>query len=936
MLVEILDVKKVVSINNFISHLQKDVCSKEEKKQSAYIEQLKTLAQKLPKNRLDAKFIFPSFGSQNFQGSLLSLALIQENIYGVEVLLQIGASPNIYYNRNQYTCLLYAALALYSSYEWQKDDVNQQASSQKIYWKMVELLLESPHLDPNLTSAVDGKSALHYLCINDRFLPLVEKLHAIGANLEIKNHVGDTPLHFAVKAHSIEMINFLITRKCDVNVVNDGGRSPLHIASMLGNQEIIALLLKAGAHVNKIAKIPSFIADGYLETPLSIAANRKFHDIVVFLVNNDAEINVPNVSPLIEICRTGGEVKTFQYLMEKGADCQFIKNGENLLEWAVEPIDANLDLVIFLYDRRWELAIPSRTALRDLAKKEEVFHYLQEKEVVDPSLHQAFFKKQDTFNNLFDMLRGGQYKQAEELIWEKIFEENYEFCIEALLSLYRYKNLSLRGVDALILLANKAEFQHIITIELQCFIIFNSIELLSKQIDNSEPEKTKENLLKLLPRCTIFLHKIKLVQQQEIRDILLHRLYLMHSNLYHAYDPDNTSKFDGEANYKYYLFMRNFLLFVKESNNTELYLNVFSGLIKVIHHIAMSAEENFSHNGMNPAKEMREIHSDGLKFLREFISLTDSCLERDYVELYLLLINRVMLFSKSPDLQEMKRDATAKLNYLSSEVTKLLPTTPETTSHAEPRPIIRQKTPPNKPTSSESKTKNSVSAQQTPPKQQLILTSASASSFIPQFKTMPSEPKETSHHKDRKYMKLLKEEIEKAAKLAKKNSVEKTPLRQLRFSEEEVRNYFKEILQEGDILKPLQFQNLLGVGWAILRLADKTNQEAAKEIENIFDRDEVITISNNDGASGFTYNPELGFRIKSAGTPGYRALSQVYNIEMEDAPNKKSPFLVHFHEAYKHKKADEICKRRNKSDMEITIMISAEGDPLKKKPSSAR
>jgi ankyrin repeat protein len=85
---------------------------------------------------------------------------------------------------------------------------------------------------------------------------------ADGADVNTKNVLGYTPLHFAAEQGHNEIVELLIANGADVNARNQWGRTPLHQAAN-GHNEIAELLITKGADVN--AKIE----DG--GTPLDMA-----------------------------------------------------------------------------------------------------------------------------------------------------------------------------------------------------------------------------------------------------------------------------------------------------------------------------------------------------------------------------------------------------------------------------------------------------------------------------------------------------------------------------------------------------------------------------------------------------------------------------------------------------------------------------------------
>lgn len=74
----------------------------------------------------------------------------------------------------------------------------------------------------------------------------------------------NTALHAAIAgAKSIEVIDFLLTNGADPNINDSEGHTPLHIAAFEGNTSIAELLLKNGAEIktNNSGKTPIEIAE---------------------------------------------------------------------------------------------------------------------------------------------------------------------------------------------------------------------------------------------------------------------------------------------------------------------------------------------------------------------------------------------------------------------------------------------------------------------------------------------------------------------------------------------------------------------------------------------------------------------------------------------------------------------------------------------------
>ena len=89
-------------------------------------------------------------------------------------------------------------------------------------------------------------------------------------------------------------IDILLAAGADVNLKNDRGMSPLHLASVLGWTEMASLLIKHGARVNDSDRILMY-------TPLHYAARRGNNAVIELLVSNGADVNAPdknNKTPL--------------------------------------------------------------------------------------------------------------------------------------------------------------------------------------------------------------------------------------------------------------------------------------------------------------------------------------------------------------------------------------------------------------------------------------------------------------------------------------------------------------------------------------------------------------------------------------------------------------------------------------------------------------
>jgi ankyrin repeat protein len=79
----------------------------------------------------------------------------------------------------------------------------------------------------------------------------VEELIRTGANVNARNEMGETTLHWAANSPGEQYTNIigvLLANRAAVNVQDNDGRTPLHYAASRGDQNRVYLLLNKGAN----------------------------------------------------------------------------------------------------------------------------------------------------------------------------------------------------------------------------------------------------------------------------------------------------------------------------------------------------------------------------------------------------------------------------------------------------------------------------------------------------------------------------------------------------------------------------------------------------------------------------------------------------------------------------------------------------------------
>ena len=82
---------------------------------------------------------------------------------------------------------------------------------------------------------------------------LVEPQGSIpGADINAKDRIGATPLHWAARANSLDIARLLIDKGADIEAKNNRDGTPLHWATRVNSLDIARLLIEHGANTDGI------------------------------------------------------------------------------------------------------------------------------------------------------------------------------------------------------------------------------------------------------------------------------------------------------------------------------------------------------------------------------------------------------------------------------------------------------------------------------------------------------------------------------------------------------------------------------------------------------------------------------------------------------------------------------------------------------------
>ncbi|WP_341816915.1 ankyrin repeat domain-containing protein [Wolbachia endosymbiont (group A) of Agelastica alni] len=150
-----------------------------------------------------------------------------------------------------------------------------------------------------------------------------------GADVNVKNNRGDTPLHLVARNGHLEVVEKLIENGANVNEKDIHGETPLHRAAEKGRLEVVEKLIENGANVNE--------KDIHGETPLHRAAEKGRLEVVEKLIENGANVNEKgdNENTPLHWAAENGYLEVIEKLIENGANVNEKGDNENTpLHWA--------------------------------------------------------------------------------------------------------------------------------------------------------------------------------------------------------------------------------------------------------------------------------------------------------------------------------------------------------------------------------------------------------------------------------------------------------------------------------------------------------------------------------------------------------------------------------------------------------------------------
>ena len=178
----------------------------------------------------------------------------------------------------------------------------------------------------------DAEKKLTELSFDKATVEAIDTLLQSGANINIKDEYGETPLVKALFSQNLSVAKFLIEKSADFNVTNMAGHTPMMICVRNGYIDVAELLIQKGDDINRVSPENE-------ESLLATAVWTNQEEMAKWLLEKGIDVNKSDVlgwTPLM-ISACLGLTNITKILLSCGAD----KDKRQQRNWTA------LDLAMF-------------------------------------------------------------------------------------------------------------------------------------------------------------------------------------------------------------------------------------------------------------------------------------------------------------------------------------------------------------------------------------------------------------------------------------------------------------------------------------------------------------------------------------------------------------------------------------------------------------
>jgi len=197
----------------------------------------------------------------------------------------------------------------------------------------------------------ENETPLNYVTISHKIPDVAFYLIDKGADVNIADYRGDTPLYNATRHDNFELGKRLVTMGCNVNVQNNKLETPLHEAICHANFHAAVYLLEHGADVNAQNE------DG--ECPIHVAAGITVQ-LVALCLDKGANIEAQSKAKMTPFLKalSDNKLDIAKFLHKQGANVFVIdKDKNNAVHIAADCLRDNpetVEWVVKLGIKHWE------------------------------------------------------------------------------------------------------------------------------------------------------------------------------------------------------------------------------------------------------------------------------------------------------------------------------------------------------------------------------------------------------------------------------------------------------------------------------------------------------------------------------------------------------------------------------------------------------
>ncbi len=216
--------------------------------------------------------------------------------------------------------------------------------------KTVEYLLEMG-ADPNVSNG-NGQTPLYLAIDKSMGNELIKVLLEAGADANTGSPYY-TPLEMAIRKRNIEMAQILLDSGADLNHVKENGNTIFHRAATINSNKNIDFLLSKGLDIN--------VRNNKGITPLHIAAEKGYTSVIEQMINNGADpfaIDNNNYMPMhIHQFVYKSDKEKVAWLLSKGVNVNMNQVEHNVAPIILAAANGDLDMVKFLHEKGADLTI---------------------------------------------------------------------------------------------------------------------------------------------------------------------------------------------------------------------------------------------------------------------------------------------------------------------------------------------------------------------------------------------------------------------------------------------------------------------------------------------------------------------------------------------------------------------------------------------------